>query len=136
MFLLHLLLFYLLGASVARLAPPVLSDKQARRLLQEALIYMNSDDIWYRIPPVSKIFVIFNQVSVFLTMPQVNKHSDDDMDGLNDVIETNRAAGQITLYKLLDSPGKTERVGVINLAELLQHLEGTWRPMPDVSGVV
>lgn len=53
MFFLHLLLFYLLGASVARFAPPALSDEDARRLHEEALRVMYGHDItdkWYRVP--------------------------------------------------------------------------------------
>lgn len=75
--------------------------------------------------------LISNQVSVYLTMQQIS----GEIDGLNDVIETNPAR-QIILHELLDSPGETKFVRVINSAELLQRFEGTWRPMPDVSGVV
>lgn len=89
------LLFYLLGASVARFAPLPLSDGEACLLHEVELRFMNSSDMWC-LPPewFSKIFT---QVSVYLAMPQVNEDSDEEIDGPNDVIKTNRTAGQIML---------------------------------------
>ncbi|KAF8699468.1 hypothetical protein AX14_000928 [Amanita brunnescens Koide BX004] len=115
MFSLHVLLFSLLGASVARLDSPVLSDEEISHLLQHArniAFTHGSPEILYRLPPLER--------------------AHEEMHDLNNVIQIN-GAGQIRLCELRDDniPGKIRCFGLIQPKSLLQRLTGIWRWMPN-----